>query len=74
VVNRLHDLAVHDLPSDYYSKLPATLAAISPEEIWHCARAHLHPQQALIVVVGPADELEEHLPGIADLERRRNTP
>jgi zinc protease len=74
VVNRLHDLAVHDLPSDYYSKLPATLAAISPEEIWHCARAHLHPQQALIVVVGPADELEEHLAGIADLERRQNTP
>jgi zinc protease len=65
VVNRLHSLVVHDFPEDYYEGLPEALATVTSEDIGRCARAHLHPETALIVVVGPAAQIEEPLADIA---------
>lgn len=70
VVNRLHDLVVHDLSDDYYDSLLEALAAVTPEDVGRCARAHLHPEAALIVVVGPAAELEEPLTRLAPVIRQ----
>ena len=70
MLGRLHDLAVHDLPEDYYIQLPQALAAIDTDALRRCAQAHIHPRSALIVVVGPADELEQHLSEIGPVERQ----
>lgn len=61
---------MHDLPKDYYVQLPQALAAIDTDALRRCAQAHIHPRSALIVVVGPANELEEHLSEIGPVERQ----
>jgi zinc protease len=68
VVNRLHDLAVHDLPTDYFAQLPAAIAAVTADRIKQCALAHIRPESALIVVVGPAAELADPLADIAPVQ------
>jgi zinc protease len=70
VVSRLHELAVHELPADYYIQLPRALAVVETGAVRRCAQAHIHPERALIVVVGPADELEKPLSEIGPVERQ----
>jgi predicted Zn-dependent peptidase len=69
-VNRLQDLVVHDLPVDYYDSLAEALGEVTPEDIIRCARTHLHPEAALIVVVGPAAEIEAPLAELAPVIRQ----
>ncbi|MDH3254434.1 MAG: insulinase family protein, partial [Acidobacteriota bacterium] len=69
IVHRLSDLAIFQLPKTYYDELPAALAAVTPDEIMRCARQHIHPHRAVIVVAGPADSLTNQLADIAAVER-----
>ncbi|MCP4200682.1 MAG: insulinase family protein [bacterium] len=61
LAGRLSDLAVYDLPDDYYAKYPRALAAISGEQLLETARELLTPDRALVVCVGPATELQAQL-------------
>ena len=67
---RLNDLAVYDLPDDYYAPeaFMARLEAVGRETLLDAARAHLCPDRASIVAVGPAAELAPQLAGLGELE------
>jgi zinc protease len=68
VAARLGNIAIHDLPDDYYRSLPEALRAISATSLQRCARAHLHPESALVVVAGPAGEIAGPIEKIAPPE------
>lgn len=70
ILQHLENLAVFDLPNDYYAPevFTARLAAVDREEILRAAREHLHPEGASVVAVGPAAELRSQLEGIGELE------
>jgi zinc protease len=61
VAGRLEDLAVYDLPADYYDDYPAVLGRITRDEVHAAAQRHLDPEHLVIVAVGPADELHAQL-------------
>ena len=64
VVSRLENLALFDLPDDYYDTLPGRVRAVTREELLRVAREHLHPQDLAIVAVGPKEELEPAMEGL----------
>jgi len=70
ILQHLENLAVFDLPDDYYvpEVFMARLAAVDREEVLRVAREHLHPDGASVVAVGPAAELRSQLEGIGELE------
>jgi zinc protease len=58
------DLFVYDLGLDFYSKFPSAVAAVNAASIQAAARAHLHPDKMVVVVVGDRAAIE---PGLAKL-------
>jgi len=70
ILQHLENLAVFDLPDDYYvpEVFMARLAAVDREKVLRVAREHLHPDGASVVAVGPAAELRSQLEGIGELE------
>jgi zinc protease len=65
---RLDEIALYDLPLDTPARYLAEVAAVRPEEISRLAQTHLQPERALVVAVGPAEELTRQLRGIAEPE------
>jgi zinc protease len=61
VAVRLADLAVYDLPIDYFSNYRQSIAAVSKQEVDRAAREHLDPERFAIVVVGHGSEIAEPL-------------
>jgi zinc protease len=57
VLGRLEDLAVFDLPDDWFERQLSALGSIDPAEIQRGAREQLDPEGALVLAVGPASEL-----------------
>ena len=55
VVQALVDLDVYGLPEDSLDTFRARVRAVTPEDVERVARAHLHPERAAIVLVGPGD-------------------
>lgn len=70
VLQHLENLEVYDLPDDHY--LPenylARLAAVTREDLLAAARAHLHPERAVVVAAGPAAEIAPQLADLAEVE------
>jgi zinc protease len=64
LAGRLAELVVHDLPDDYFENYRARIMAVTREEVLRAARAHVRPDELVIVVVGNADALEEELAGL----------
>lgn len=66
----LENLVVYDLPDDHYApeRYLARMEAVDRDEILRVARAHLRPDRAAVVAVGPAAELVPQLEGLGDLE------
>lgn len=58
---RLSDLAIYDLPDGYFAEYARALAAISGPDLLETARELLTPDRALVVCVGPAEELRPQL-------------
>ena len=65
---RLDEIALYGLPLDTPARYLAEVAAIRPEDLARLARAHLRPDEALVVAVGPAEELTKQLRDIAEPE------
>ncbi|CAA9244519.1 MAG: hypothetical protein AVDCRST_MAG95-1577 [uncultured Adhaeribacter sp.] len=53
--------ARYGLAPDYYRNYLKKVAALTPENILQVAQKHLKPEQASIVVVGNADQIEDRL-------------
>lgn len=65
---RLDEIALYDLPLDTPARYLAEVAAIRSEDLSRLAQAHLRPEEALVVAVGPAAELMVQLREIAEPE------
>ncbi len=58
---RLDEIALYDLPLDTPARYLAEVAGMRTEELARLAQAHLFPDQALVVAVGPAEVLMRQL-------------
>lgn len=67
VAHRLGRLAVFGLPSDYYERNLEAVAEVEPADVRRVAEEHLDPETPVVVVVGPAAELEPQLGALGEL-------
>ena len=69
-------LALFDLPSDYFTEFVPRVAAVSADEVTRAASRHLHPDQLVAVVVGSRAEVHTSLSGLGfgDPVERRQCP
>lgn len=51
----------YNLPKDYYRDYLKKVAAVTPEAIQQAAQKYITPDQAFIVVIGNADQIEDRL-------------
>lgn len=58
------ELFVYGLPDDYFQKLPAQYAAVTPEQVAQAATAYIHPDHLVLVAVGDRAKIES---GLMDL-------
>ena len=65
---RLDEIALYDLPLDTPARYLAEVAALQPAELTRLAQAHLFPESALVVAVGPAEELKRQLQELGEPE------
>ena len=70
---RLGEIALYGLPLDTPARYLAEVAAIRTEDLSRLAQAHLRPEEALVVAVGPAAELMSQLQEIAEPELWRSS-
>jgi zinc protease len=61
-------LALYELPDDYFSRFVPTVLALSADDITAAAARHLHPDRLLTVVVGDRDKFGDGLAEIAGSE------
>jgi len=74
VMGRLEELAVFALPDDHYDRYLDDLERLDAERLQSVAAAHLHPDRAVVVAVGPAAALEPELERFGPVEVRRAVP
>ena len=65
---RLDEIALYGLPLDTPARYLAEVAALQPAELNRLAETHLCPDEALVVAVGPAEELMGQLQDIGEPE------
>jgi predicted Zn-dependent peptidase len=54
-------LALYELPDDYFSEFVPRVAAVTADEVARAARRHLDPSRALVLVVGDRSRVEAPL-------------
>jgi predicted Zn-dependent peptidase len=64
---QLETLAIHDLPDDYFAGYLDRIEAVTAAELRDVARAHLRPEEAAAVAVGPAAELRPQLEALGEV-------
>jgi zinc protease len=52
VAGQFLDLMTYHLPLDTWSRFPATLRQLTPDDVWQATRRYLDPDRAIIVLVG----------------------
>lgn len=67
LADRLADLAVFDLPRDYFGSFLDQVAAVTPQDVQEMARRHLDPARLGIVAVGPRELLEGQVEPFGEL-------
>ena len=58
LLGRLEELAVFGLPDDYFDRQLEAISRLDAATIHRVAREHLHPEDAVVLAVGPRAELE----------------
>jgi zinc protease len=61
LLSRLEELAVYDLPDDYFATFPDRLREVTTGGILEAARRYLAPERLVIAVAGPAADLVPQL-------------
>ena len=64
VAGALANVAIFELPDDYYDSYRARVRALSAGEVWQAARRHLRPAGSQVVVVGDPAKVSEPLAGL----------
>jgi zinc protease len=52
------ELFAYGLPLDYFQKLPAAYAAVTPEAVAKAAKDYIHPDQFIVIAVGDKAKIE----------------
>ncbi len=68
IMDGLVNLDVYGLPEDSLDTYRARVRAVSLEQATQAARDHVHPERAVILVVGPADALRPQLEAFGPVE------
>ncbi len=68
VAGRIATARLRRLPKDYLEKYRERVAAVDAAEVQRVTRKHLHPERALVVVVGDASEIYDKLSAFGDVE------
>lgn len=55
------DLRLFGLPDDYWDHFRSEIRGVTPEQALAAAQAHIHPESALVVVVGDAEAVAQPL-------------
>ena len=61
LADRLADMALYDLPDDYFTSFFEKVGAVTGDELQELAQRHLDPQGLAIAAVGPRRILEDQL-------------
>jgi predicted Zn-dependent peptidase len=61
VAGFVRNIALYDLPADYYQQLPIVVRGLGSEELLKVAARHMNPESMVIVVVGDAAVIRERL-------------
>lgn len=70
VLASLVDLEVHGLPDDSLDTFRARVRAVTVDDVARAATAHLHPERAAIIVLGPAEAIVPELEDLGEIEVR----
>jgi zinc protease len=60
-VGTISDLFVYDLPTDFYSTLPARIDAVTAADVQRVAEKYLKPDATVVVAVGDRSKIEPEL-------------
>src|SRR5690606_321534 len=61
VASALADLEVHDLSLDFYNGFVPGIMAVTADDVRRVANRYLHPDRAVVVVVGDLSQVEAGL-------------
>jgi zinc protease len=59
VAGLVSDLRGYGLPDDYWESFRTRIRSVTPEQSLAAARAHVHPSQMVVVLVGEASQIAE---------------
>ena len=59
--NTIGDLFIYNLPLDYHEHLPASIAAVTSEDVRRVAEKYIHPENAIVVGAGDRAKIEDQL-------------
>jgi len=68
MISELVELEIYGLPRDSLDTYRDRVVAVSPADVRRAARAHLHPDRAALVVVGPAEALVSQLEALGPVD------
>lgn len=69
IVNRWMKLEYDGLPEEYLDKYEQRIAAITLDDLKRVAQKHLHPDRALLLVVGKEKDFDQPLSSFGPVER-----
>ena len=61
VTARLSEIALYDLPDDYFAVYVSRIMAVAAEHVQAAAKRHLDPERMIAVVAGDCDAIEQPL-------------
>ena len=70
ISTRVAQQTLYNLPDDYWETYPDVVRAVSREDVERVAEAHLWPEHAGVVVVGPVDLFKKDLEAMGTVELR----
>ena len=59
--NTLGELFVYGLPLNYFEQLPASINAVSAEDVARVAKKYIHPDSAVVIGAGDRTKIEDQL-------------
>jgi len=54
-------LALYDLPDDYFTEFVPKVLLLTPDDLTRAARTHIHPDRLMAVIVGDRDKIGDSL-------------
>jgi zinc protease len=62
------EILLNGWPDDYYEQVPARVSAVTKEDVLKVMQRYTDPSNAVVVVVGSADDVAPQLKGLGDVE------